>query len=119
MPGLVGLITDKPREWAESQLLLMVGTLLHESFYTSGTFIDERLGLYVAWVARKASFSDSMPLQNERGDKILVFSGEEFPDPGTHAGLRALGHNVRASGPEYLVHRFEEEDDFPKGLNGR
>src|SRR4051794_31040490 len=119
MPGLVGLITDKPREWAESQLLLMTGALLHESFYASGTFIDERLGIYVGWVARRASFSDGMPLHSEQGDKTLVFSGEEFPEPGTREALRARGHNVVPNGPEYLVHRYEEEQDFPKGLNGR
>ena len=71
MPGLVGLITGKPRGWAESQLSLMLNALVHESFYVSGTWTDEKLGVYVGWVARMGSFGDGMPLHNERADKTL------------------------------------------------
>ncbi|HXP70478.1 MAG TPA: hypothetical protein VOA88_14435, partial [Candidatus Dormibacteraeota bacterium] len=74
MPGIVGLITRMPREQAEQELLQMIETLRHEDFYTSGTWIDESLGVYVGWVARKGSFSDGMPIRNERGDVVLAFS---------------------------------------------
>jgi len=30
MPGIVGLVTKKPREWAEQQLLRMVEAIRHE-----------------------------------------------------------------------------------------
>ena len=119
MPGIVGLITQKPREEAEWGLSQMVSALRHESFYETGTWIDERLGIYVGWIARKNSFSDGMPLCNERGDIVLVFSGEEFPEPGTVRRLRDRGHAVQATGPSYLVHLYEEELAFPTGLNGR
>jgi asparagine synthase (glutamine-hydrolysing) len=119
MPGIVGLITKRPRAAAESELFAMVETLRHEPFYTSGTWIDAEQGVYVGWVARRGSFADAMPLRNENGDVTLVFSGEEFPEPGTVAGLRARGHKVEPRGPSYLVHRYEVEADFPKGLNGR
>lgn len=119
MPGLVGLITRMPRECAEQQLLQMLQTLRHESFYTSGTWIDAANGIYVGWVARKGSFAAEMPLQNESGEVTLVFSGEEFPEPGTASMLKARGHAVKLDEPSYLVHRYEEEADFPKGLNGR
>ena len=119
MPGLVGLITRMPREWAEPQLLRMLETLRHESFYVSGTWMDESLGVYVGWVARQGSFSDSMPLHNECKDVTLTFSGEEFPEPSIGTTLRESGHAVAPDGPGYLVHRYEEELDFPKGLNGR
>ncbi len=82
MPGIVGLITKMPRSWAEPQLLRMVETLRHESGYTTGTWVDESLGVYVGWVARKGSFSEGMPLSDERRDIVLVFSGEEFPEQG-------------------------------------
>ena len=82
MPGIVGLITRMPRARAERELGQMVEALRHENFYTTGTWIDETLGVYVGWVARKGSFSDGMPLQNERGNVVLAFSGEEFPEPG-------------------------------------
>jgi asparagine synthase (glutamine-hydrolysing) len=119
MPGIVGIITKAPRERAEQQLLQMVETLCHESFYVTGTWADEALGVYVGWIARKDSVSDGMPLRNERGDVILVFSGEEYPEPGIAQRLQAQGHELKSSGPSYLVHLYEEGSSFPAGLNGR
>jgi asparagine synthase (glutamine-hydrolysing) len=119
MPGIVGLITGMPPERAERELCAMVETLRHESFYATGTRTDAGLGVYVGWVAQKGSFSDGMPLCNERGDVCLTFSGEDFPEPGTVAGLRARGHAVDVEGPSYLVHLSEEDAAFPAGLNGR
>ena len=43
-------------------------SLCHESFYSSGTWIDEEQGIYVGWVARQGSFADGMPLHNETGE---------------------------------------------------
>ena len=119
MPGIVGLITKMPREQAVPQLLRMVETLRHESFYTTGTWIDESSGVYVGWVGRNGSFSDGMPLKNERGDVVLAFSGEEFPEPGTAQRLKAKEHEFDVAGPSYLVHLYEEDPSFPAGLNGR
>jgi asparagine synthase (glutamine-hydrolysing) len=119
MPGIVGLITQKPRDWAESQLVRMVASMRHEPFYVSGTWIDESLGIYVGWVARKDSFADGMPLRNERGD-VLVFSGEDYPEPGTARRLKEKGHDCEEGGPSYLVHLYEEDtNNFFKNLNGR
>jgi asparagine synthase (glutamine-hydrolysing) len=97
----------------------MVDSLRHESFYVTGTWIDEALGVYVGWVIRKDSFSDGMPLRNERTDRVLVFSGEEFPDPGTKDRLRGRGHTLGTASADYLVHLAEEEPSFPATLNGR
>jgi len=119
MPGIVGLITRMPREHAERELRQMVEALRHENFYTTGTWVDETLGVYVGWIARKGSFSDGMPLQNERGNVVLIFSGEEFPEPGMIRDLRERGHEVEESGPSYLVHLYEDDATFPANLNGR
>src|SRR5260221_1492899 len=118
MPGIVGLITGIPRPLAEQQLLRMVESLRHEPSYVCGTWIDERLGIYLGWVARKNSFSDGMPLQNERKETVLVFSGEEYPAPDTVRKLKEGGHDFPEHGPSYLVHLAEEDPEFPKGLNG-
>ncbi len=112
-------MTKMPREWAEPQLLRMVEALRHESFYNVGTWVDESLGIYLGWVARKNSFSDGMPLRNETGDVTLVISGEEFPEPGTAARLKGRGHVLETKGPSYLVHQYEENPSFLAGLNGR
>ena len=96
----------------------MVEALCHEAFYSTGTCIDESLGLYVGWSALEGSFSDGMPLANEQGDISLVFSGEEYPESGTARSLADRGHSFDARGASYLVHLYEEEQSFPAGLNG-
>ena len=119
MPGIVGLITRMPRKRAEQELISMVKSVSHETFYSTGMLVDESLGVYVGWAERKGSFSDGMPIWNERRDVGLVFSGEEFPDPGTAFRLKELGHVLDDSGPSYLVHLYEEDHSFPACLNGR
>jgi asparagine synthase (glutamine-hydrolysing) len=119
MPGIVGVITKLPRSEAEPQLLKMIASLQHESFYTTGTLVEERLGIYLGWTARKNSFADGMPLVSEKGDVSLVFSGEEFPAPGTARDLKERGHSFQAEGPSYLVHLYQDDPAFPAGLNGR
>ena len=119
MPGIVGLITKKGRQWAEPQILRMVRSICHESFYETGTWADETAGVYVGWSLRKGSFSSGMPLRNESGDICLIFSGEEFPDPGTAQQLRRRGHAFESAKAGYLVHACEEDPGFIAKLNGR
>jgi asparagine synthase (glutamine-hydrolysing) len=118
MPGIVGLVTKMPRDRAAKELSRMIEAVRHEAFYETGARIDESLGVYVGWVARKNSFSDGMPVCNEQGDVALVFSGDEYPQPGVVGSLRERGHSVDADGPSYLVHLYEEDQTFPRGLNG-
>src|ERR1700722_9181170 len=119
MPGIVGLVTKKPREWAEPQLLRMLKSLCHETFYIKGTWIEESSGVYAGWVERGGSFSDCNPLCNEKGDVHLLFSGEEFSAPGTANGLKENGHDTRSAGASYLMHRYEDDPQFLASLNGR
>jgi asparagine synthase (glutamine-hydrolysing) len=119
MPGIVGCVTRVPRKRAEAEVRRMVQPLLHEDFYVAGMWSDEPQGVYVGWVARKGSFFEGMPVRNERGDVVLTFSGEEFPEPGTAQRLRVEGHEFPVDGPSYLVHLYEDDPSFPAGLNGR
>lgn len=118
MPGIVGVIAKMPPKGVEQQLPRMVEAIRHEAFYTTGMWASESLGVYVGWVAQKGSFSEKMPIENERGDLALVFSGEEFPEKGTAQHLKERGHELDG-GPSYLVHLYEEDPSFPAGLNGR
>jgi len=104
---------------AERELDAMIQSLCHEPFYSHGKWIDAENGIYVGWVARIGSFADGMPVHNERGNVTLVFSGEDIPDPAVCSELRKLGHTFSQDGPDYLAHRYEDEADFPKRLNGR
>lgn len=119
MPGIVGLITKLPRAVAEQQVLAMVKSVHHEAFYSCGTWSDPEQGIYLGWVARRGSFADNLPVCDEHGGIALFFSGEEFPEAGVKDSLRLHGHQFSNDGASYLVHRYEAEADFPKGLNGR
>jgi asparagine synthase (glutamine-hydrolysing) len=119
MPGIVGFITKMPREWAEPQLLRMVKSICHESFYVTGMWIDESLGVYAGWAQRRGSFSEGMPVSNEQGRVHLIFSGEEFPAPGIIKRLKEKGHSIKPTGPSYLVHLYEDDPQFVASLNGR
>jgi len=118
LPGITGLITGMPRKLAEPQLLRMVETLRHEAFYETGTWVDESLGVYVGWVARKKSVCDGMPLRNEREDIALVFSGEEYSESSVDRHLKEGNGKFPTDGPSNPLHSYEEDPDFPAGLNG-
>lgn len=116
MPGIVGLITKLPRLEAELRLRKMLKAICHEDFYNSGTWIDESLGVYVGWTALKHSFSDGMPLYNEKRDVCLIFSGEEY----SNRRLAVRGPEAANGSTEcaYLVRGHEESRNFIQGLNG-
>jgi len=118
MPGIVGLVTKMPRKRAEAELARMIATLRHESFYETGTWIDESLGVYVGWTVIQNSKATGMPLRNEQGDVCLIFSGEDNAKPGIAREFRERGHSLDMEGFSYLVHMYEDDPSFPAGLNG-
>ena len=77
----------------------MLGTIRHESLYTTGTWIDESLGVYVAWALHRGSFCEGMPLINERGDLVLVFSGEDTRIRESWRGCGGKGTNWTRTQP--------------------
>ena len=95
----------------------MVERLQHESFYVTGTWSDEELGVYVGWVAREGSFSANMPLRDGRNESVLVFSGEDYSRCSSSApmAVRSDGQD----GPGYLLERCHDDHAFPASLNGR
>jgi asparagine synthase (glutamine-hydrolysing) len=119
MPGIVGFVTRMGRAAAEPQLQRMIDAIRHEPFYTSGSWIDESLGVYLGWVSRKGSFSEHMPVCNEHGDVTLAFVGEDFQSPDILRQLSQKGHIVDRERPSYLVHLYEDDARFPASLNGR
>src|SRR5258708_22207053 len=109
MPGIVGLVTKMPRERAQAELRRMVEALQHESFYETGTWIDERLGIYVGWVIRTGSFCDALPIMNEKQNVTLFLSGSVYSEPSTICALREKGHSIDGRPASYLVHSYEED----------
>ena len=96
----------------------MVQMLRHQPSYVVGTCVDPAAGVYVGWVERTRPDGEAVPISNERGDVTLIFSGQEFPDPGTPHRLRQRGHALSDNRASYLVHLYEDECDFPRSLNG-
>jgi asparagine synthase (glutamine-hydrolysing) len=117
VPGIVGLVTRIPRQRAEEKLAAMVGALRHESFYVTGTWSDEQLGVYCGWVARAGSFSANMPLCDPGGEAVLVFSGEDYSRCATSA--REVDRSGEQNDAGYLLQRWHDDRAFPASLNGR
>ena len=78
MPGIVGLITKKSRQQAETQLRQMVQALQHEAFYKTGTWIDETSGVYLGWIIRDDADFGRLPIENARHDKDMTASEIEY-----------------------------------------
>ncbi|MDD1777449.1 MAG: hypothetical protein LUQ65_04710 [Candidatus Helarchaeota archaeon] len=119
MPGITGIIEKGFREDNKNELQAMVKCMIHEKFYTSGTYVNNRLGLRLGWVCHKDSFSDCMPLWNERKDVCIIFVGEDAIDESEIVNLKAKGHQFNLGNASYLVHLYEEEGiAFLKKVNG-
>ncbi|NIV14814.1 MAG: hypothetical protein GWN62_27155 [Aliifodinibius sp.] len=119
MPGIAGIISKMPSERNEKYLRLMIDCMLHEPFYTSGTYLNHQRGLFAGWVCHRDSFSDCMPIFNEKKDLLLLFSGENFADKEMTDQLKKKGHEFDAANASYLIHLYEEEGDgFLQHLNG-
>lgn len=119
MPGIVGIIGIDSANDKALLLRSMLGCMMHEPFYTSGTYINEKSGVFLGWVNRSCSFSDCMPLWNETHDVCLIYYGEDFTDKGFINNLKTQGHSINTANASYLIRIFEaEEARFLELLNG-
>jgi asparagine synthase (glutamine-hydrolysing) len=119
MPGITGIIQKIPEEGNRKRIQLMVKSMMHEKFYSSGTYLNEEIGVWVGWVCHKDSFSDCLPIWTEKKDICLLFSGENFIDESELMHLKARGHKFNSEDASYLVHLYEEIGiRFLEKLNG-
>lgn len=119
MPGIVGIIQKKPYPEIGHVLDTMIRSMVHEASYKWGTYLEERLGLASGWICHEDTFSDCLPVWNERHDVCLIFTGEDFTDRAELEKLRSYGHVFDPDNASYLVHLYEEHGvEFLKKLNG-
>lgn len=119
MPGIVGIINKNNDKRNKRDLRLMIDCMMHEPFYKSGTYVNNHLGLYAGWVSHKDSFSDCMPIFNEKKYLVLLFSGENFIDNDVSDELKNRDHEFEFSNASYLIHLYEDQGEkFLKQLNG-
>jgi asparagine synthase (glutamine-hydrolysing) len=119
MPGIVGIISKEPAERNRRDIKMMVNALMHKTTYRSGIYEDEEAGLYLGFVSHQGAFDDFMPVSNEKGDIVLIFSGEAFNDAETVKALAIEGHAFKDGSADYLVHLYEKLGDrFFENING-
>src|SRR5207253_9483247 len=92
MPGLVGIISQRSSEECQDLVTSMARSMMHESFYASGTFSVPEMGVYGGWVAHEDSFAAGQVFFNEQLDIALLFSGECFVAPKILGELEQKGH---------------------------
>ncbi|HWG21594.1 MAG TPA: asparagine synthase-related protein [Terracidiphilus sp.] len=97
----------------------MVASMRHEPFYVTGTWMDEGMGVYAGWAEREDAAGTANPQRSETGDKVLVFSGEEYSESAAVQRLKELGHKVGSGRSAHLVHSAEEDPAFFAALNGQ
>jgi len=119
MPGVVGIISQRPSKEYSPLVESMVKCLKYEPFYIDGTYINKDLGLWSGWVCHEGTFGDCLPIWNEKKDICLLFSGEDFANQADIDALRIRGHEFRSDDASYLVHLYEEVGyEFLEKLNG-
>jgi asparagine synthase (glutamine-hydrolysing) len=119
MPGIVGIVSQKPSKDYSPLVESMVRCMMHEPFYTDGTYINKEVGLWLGWVNHEGSFADCLPIWNEKRDICLLFSGEDFTDQADVDALKMRGHEFNPGDASYLVHLYEEMgSQFLEKLNG-
>lgn len=110
MPGIAGIISDRPVEECQRLVRAMVLSMEHEPFYTSGVYAAPWLGVCVGWIAHENSVAAGQVFFNEQRDIALVLSGECFVDQETRSTLKRKGHEL-AETNNWLVHLYEEEGE--------
>jgi asparagine synthase (glutamine-hydrolysing) len=119
MPGIVGIVSQRPAEECESVVKAMLASMKHEASYVSGMYSASEMGIYAGWVAHENSFAAAQVFFNEQRDIALIFSGECFVDRETRADLRQNGHTFGENKGDWLVHFYEKEGvRFFEKLNG-
>jgi asparagine synthase (glutamine-hydrolysing) len=119
MPGIAGIVSRQPPEECESQVRLMIGSMLHEPFYQCGTHGAPEMGIYAGWVAHENSFAANQVFFRADENLALLFSGECFLDSETEALLRRRGYAVDRNNGAWLIDLYLESGDrFFAQLNG-
>lgn len=119
MPGIVGLISQRPAQECESIVKTMTATMRHERFYVSSTYFVPELGIYAGSVAHEHSFAAGHAFFNEARDVALVISGECFFDSRVGIETRQNGHRMDEPNGTRIVHLYEEQGEKAfENLNG-
>lgn len=119
MPGIFGIISKRPKEINYEELNVMIKSVSMEQFYNSGKFVLADMAVYIGWTCHKGSFSDCLPITNEKRDKILIYFGENFYDLDELDELKRRNHKFERKNASHIIHMYEEwGEEFLIKLNG-
>jgi asparagine synthase (glutamine-hydrolysing) len=119
VPGITAIISKNIIGNEVEKLNIMLKAMLYESFYSHGIYTDNKNGIFVGYSSIKDSYSDCMPIYNEKKDLILFFSGECYYDMELVNDLYKKGHTFEPNNASLLIHLYEEiKDSFFKKING-
>lgn len=118
MPGLVGIIGKGTPSVLRDELHRMASCMYRRDAYASGTYVDEKLQVYVGWTAHPGSYADCLPIRSA-ADVTLFFAGEHYPPEGNEEGSAARNAGCSPDNAEVLLPLYLEKGQafFPY-LNG-
>src|ERR1044072_7597801 len=103
MPGPAGIIRLAPHQPNDQDLGSMLGVMRHNNRYLHGRFVDRECGVQIGWTCHPGSFAEGMLLLGRNGDTVMIFSGENFEEPGRVAHLSAAVSNQSSAKAAYLL----------------
>lgn len=117
MPGIAGVVSHEPGADHSETVGLMLRTMMHEPFYTSGCCCAPNLGVWAGWVAHEGSFAATESTAGAGRDVTLVFAGECFHD-GASEALPDRSQEGLGSGGSLLRLYDRAGDNWVSALNG-
>ena len=85
MPGIVGIISQKPAAECKRLVDTMVDSMADQSFLVRGTYAEPEMGVYGGWVAHKGSLLPSRSSQTSEATSRSCFPANASPIPGRQA----------------------------------
>jgi asparagine synthase (glutamine-hydrolysing) len=115
--GILDIEGSKERNLID--LKRMRSAINNETSYSTGLYQNPKIGAYIGWVTHKGSFSDCLPIYNDKKDIIFFFVGENFHSNSNSNLLKISGSSIDTTKAQYLVHLYNTMgDDFFSELNG-
>jgi asparagine synthase (glutamine-hydrolysing) len=119
VPGIVGIITERPNgDGAEQQVGRLVRSMSHEPTFSRGTCSLPAQGCYLGWVNHPGSYADCNPIRSADGNVVIVFSGEHFSHSVCVNGNGGPPDGDRGSARELLRLYESKGERFVEELNG-
>lgn len=116
MPGLVGIVSRKTFDHCDRTLRIMLASIQHEKFYSSGMYDNPSMSVYVGWNCLSNSDCDCLPATNQAKDVVLFLIGEVF-DNGDRIASSGGGSGNKIA--RALIRLYEKcGEKFFDNLNG-